>query len=86
MKNIDEYDLKTLFEAFGQILYNQDKINKHFGINKHDYDWGYEDTKTESLAQECFVIAQNYKDIIEEQEEERRKEYNYCGDDPMIDF
>ncbi|MFQ7518272.1 MAG: hypothetical protein ACLRMG_00925 [Clostridium sp.] len=86
MKNLDENDLKVLFKALGQILHNQDKINKHFGINKHDYDWGYEDTETEDLSHECFVIAQEYKDIIEEWDQERRKEYERCGDDPMIDF
>ena len=37
MRNLDENDLKVLFESLGQILHNQDKINKHFGINKHDY-------------------------------------------------
>lgn len=41
MRNLDENDLKVLFESLGQILHNQDKINKHFGINKHDCDWGY---------------------------------------------
>lgn len=86
MKNLDENDLKVLFKALGQILHNQDKINKYFGINKHDYDWGYEDTETEDLSHECFVIAQEYKDIIEEWDQERRKEYERCGDDPMIDF
>ena len=64
MRNLDENDLKVLFESLGQILHNQDKINKHFGINKHDCDWGYEDTKTEDLSQECFVITQDYKDYI----------------------
>ena len=32
MKKLDENDLKVLFESLGQILHNQDKINKHFGI------------------------------------------------------
>ena len=73
MRNLDENDLKVLFESLGQILHNQDKINKHFGINKHDCDWGYEDTKTEDLSQECFVITQDYKDYIDEQEEEQKE-------------
>lgn len=82
MKNLDENDLKVLFESLGQILHNQDKINKHFGISKHDCDWGYEDIKTEDLSQECFVIAQDYKDFIEEQEEEEKK----ISIDPMEIF
>lgn len=55
-------------------------------LNKTNEDWGYEDTETEDLSHECFVIAQEYKDIIEEWDQERRKEYERCGDDPMIDF
>lgn len=82
MKKLDENDLKVLFESLGQILHNQDKINKHFGINKHDCDWGYEDTKTEDLSQECFVIAQDYKDYIDEKEEEYKK----IPIDPMAIF
>ena len=82
MRNLDENDLKVLFESLGQILHNQDKINKHFVINKHDCDCGYEDTKTEDLSQECFVITQDYKDYIDEQEEEQKK----IPIDPMAIF
>lgn len=43
---------------------------------------GYEDTKTEDLSQECFVITQDYKDYIDEQEEEQKK----IPIDPMAIF
>ena len=35
MRNLDENDLKVLFESLGQILHNQDKINK--GVVKSSY-------------------------------------------------
>lgn len=85
MKNLDESDLKVLFESLGQILHNQVKIIEHLSLSRHD-NWERKNTKAEELSNECFVIAQEYRDIIEEQEEERRKEYKRCGDDPMINF
>ena len=50
----------TLFKAFGKILYNQDKIMKHLGINKFDSDYGY-NTDTEDTANECMLIAEDYE-------------------------
>lgn len=49
-----------LFNALGKILYNQDKILKHLGINKFDTDYGY-DNDTEIMANECYAIASDYE-------------------------
>ena len=40
MNNIKNEDIALLFKALSQILSNQDKINKHFGVNKYDSEWG----------------------------------------------
>ena len=53
-------EMATLFKALGQILYNQDKILKHLGINKYDSDYGY-DNSTENVADECYSIERDYK-------------------------
>lgn len=50
----------TLFKALGKILYNQDKILKHLGINKFDSDYGY-NSDTEDMANECILIANDYE-------------------------
>ena len=60
MNNIKNEDIALLFKALSQILSNQDKINKHLGINKYDYEWGYDDNETESLARQCYSTAYDY--------------------------
>ena len=60
MDNIRNEHIVLLFEALSQILYNQDKINKHFGINKYDYGWGYDDSKTNDLYYQCHNAANEY--------------------------
>lgn len=35
-------EVAILFNALGSVLYNQDKILKHLGINKYDSDYGYD--------------------------------------------
>lgn len=60
MNNIKNEDIALLFKALSQILSNQDKINKHFGINKYDSEWGYDDNETESLARQCYSTAYDY--------------------------
>ena len=62
MNNIKNEDIALLFKALSQILSNQDKINKHFGINKYDSEWGYDDNETESLARQCYSTAYDYDD------------------------
>lgn len=52
-------EVSTLFRALGHILYSQDKILKHLGINKFDPDYGY-DSSTENLASECYSVAREY--------------------------
>lgn len=52
--------VSTLFNALGQVLYNQDKILKHLGINKCDSDYGY-DRSTENFANECCSVAREYE-------------------------
>lgn len=53
-------EIATLFKALGQILYNQDKILKHLGINKCDPDYRY-DLSTEDVADECYSIERDCK-------------------------
>ena len=60
MNNIKNEDIALLFKALSQILSNQDKINKHLGINKCDAEWGYDDNETESLARQCYSTAYDY--------------------------
>lgn len=62
MNNIKNEHIALLFEALGRILYNQDKINKHFGINKYDYEWGYDDFETNNLYHKCHNAANEYDD------------------------
>ena len=33
---------RVLFQALSQILSNQDKIKKHLGLNRCDYEYGWE--------------------------------------------
>lgn len=54
-------EVATLFNALSKILYNQDQIMKHLGINKFDSDYGY-DNDTEQMADECFKTARYYED------------------------
>lgn len=60
MNNIKNEHIAILFEALGQILYNQDKINKHLGINKCDYEWGWDDSETNKLYNRCYNTASEY--------------------------
>ena len=60
MNNIKNENIALLFKALSQILSNQDKINKHLGINKCDSEWGYDDNETESLARQCYSTAYDY--------------------------
>lgn len=69
MENLKEHEVEILFESLGKTLQNQDKIINHLGLNKYNYDFW----KTRMLSDECFEIAQKYKDFIEEQEEEEKK-------------
>ena len=59
-------NIALLFRALGQILYNQDKINKHFGINKRDSEWGRDDYTTDEYSNQCFRTADEYiiKDYV----------------------
>lgn len=62
MDNMKNRHITLLFEALGQILYNQDKINKHLGINKCDYEWGWDDSTTDEYSNWCFRAADEYED------------------------
>ena len=62
MDNIKNEDIALLFKVLSQILSNQDKINKHFGINKYDSEWGYDDFKTNDLYHQCHNAANEYDD------------------------
>lgn len=52
-------EVSTLFNALGQVLYNQDKILKHLGINKCDSGYGY-DHSIENVANECCSVAREH--------------------------
>ncbi len=54
-------EVATLFNTLSKILYNQDQIMKHLGINKFDSDYGY-DSDTEDMVNECLAIVRDYKD------------------------
>ena len=58
-------EMVTLFNALGQILANQDKIMKHLGITKYDYDYGYDNESTRDYSSECFSIA-SYLDSVDD--------------------
>lgn len=62
MDNIKNEHIVLLFEALSQILSNQDKINKHLGINKCDYEWGWNDNITEELSSQCLNAANEYEE------------------------
>lgn len=53
-------EVATLFNALGMVLYNQDEILKHLGINKYDCDYGYNHS-TENFASECYSVAREYE-------------------------
>ena len=61
MNNIKNEDIALLFKALSQILSNQDKINKHLGINKCDFEWGWEDNDTDELSRQCWNTANEYE-------------------------
>lgn len=61
MDNIKNEDIALLFKALSQILSNQDKINKHFGINKCDSEWGWDDNITDELSSQCWNTANEYE-------------------------
>lgn len=61
MNSIKNEHIALLFKALNQILDNQDKLNKHLGINKRDYEWGWEDNATSELASQCWYAANEYE-------------------------
>ena len=65
MSEIRSEHIALLFKSLNQILENQDKLNKHFGINKHDYEWGWEDNTTSELANQCWNAANEYYEYDE---------------------
>ena len=61
MNGIKNEHIALLFKSLNQILDNQDKLNKHLGINKNDYEWGWEDNATSELASQCWEAANEYE-------------------------
>ena len=61
MNNIKNEDIALLFKSLNQILDNQDKLNKHLGINKCDYEFGWKDNTTSELASQCWNAACEYE-------------------------
>lgn len=63
MDNIKNEHIALLFEALSQILSNQDKINKHLGLNKRDSEWGgWDDYITDELSIQCLNAANEYEE------------------------
>lgn len=54
-------EMKLLFEALSQVLFNQNCIKKHLGLNLLDSEYGWNDEETSELAKECYEIAKDYK-------------------------
>ena len=54
-------EMKLLFESLSQILFNQDDIKKHLGLNKCNSDYGWDDENTSKLAKECSETAKDYE-------------------------
>ena len=54
-------EVATLFNALSKILYNQDQIMKHLGINKFNSDYGYSHD-IEEMADECYKITRYLTD------------------------
>ncbi len=54
---MDNKEKEVLFNALGQILYNQQKIMRHLGINKLDSQWGWVDEVTSLYADDCCSIV-----------------------------
>lgn len=63
---MNNQDLNLLFRALSQILSNQNEIKKHIGLNKFDSDYGYSETDTEKLSEECYSIARQYEEDEQE--------------------
>lgn len=61
MSEIKNEHITLLFKALSQILNNQDKINRHLGINKHDSEWGWDDDVTSELMNQCWYTANEYE-------------------------
>lgn len=61
MGEIKNEDIALLFKVLSQILSNQDTINKHFGINKCDSEWGWDDDETDSLSRQCWKTSNEYE-------------------------
>lgn len=62
---MNSVEIGVLFKALSKILFNQDKIMKHFGVNRTNYDDYADDvlettSDTEELANECDVVASNH--------------------------
>lgn len=53
--------MQLLFHSLGQILFNQDKIKKHLGLNKCDSEYGWDDEETMKLARDCTETADEFK-------------------------
>lgn len=61
MSEIKSEHINLLFRSLNQILENQDKLNKHLGINRCDYEFGWEDNATSELASQCWNAACEYE-------------------------
>lgn len=61
MSEIKNEHIALLFKSLNQILENQDKINKHLGITKHDYEYGWSDGLTSELANQCWNAVYEYE-------------------------
>lgn len=54
-------ETRLLFQALSQILFNQDDIKKHLGLNKCDSEYGWNDEETVKLARKCSEVADEFE-------------------------
>lgn len=57
---MNSIEVGILFNALSEVLYNQNKIMKHFGVIKTDWDDTLDTNRTEEIANECSSIANNH--------------------------
>ena len=81
MKNLEEYEMQTLFESLGRVLRNQNKIL--MGLEQNKYKPHLNETSV--LSNRCFGITQKYQNIIKEtnETESNTEEDDNENEEPM---
>ena len=79
MRNLEEYEIQTLFESLSRVLRNQNKILMDLEQN------GYKPhlNETNILSNRCFGIAQKYQNFIEKINEDENSTEDDENKEPM---